>query len=73
MIMKRRINGKITKVLNGHKNRVNSLTVLQDGTLASGSSVTTIRSWDTKTDQSSKICSQFRIFISLNFEKEFFK
>jgi WD40 repeat protein len=39
--------------LNGHSSAVISLAVLQDGTLASSDN--TIRLWDTKTGQSTKL------------------
>jgi len=42
-------------VLNGHSDWVRSLAVLQDGSLASGSYDKTIRIWDTKTGQSTKV------------------
>ena len=51
-------NRSINKVLNGHTDGVYSLTVLQDGTLASGSGDGTIRLWDTKTGQSTKVFVQ---------------
>ncbi len=48
---------------------VRSLTVLQDGTLASGSDDKTIRLWDTKTGQSTKALELYGIslFIAVLF------
>jgi WD40 repeat protein len=42
-------------VLNGHSDSVYSLAVLQDGSLASGSHDNTIRIWDAKSDQTTKV------------------
>ena len=42
-------------MLNGHFGSVWSLAVLQDGTLDSGSDDKTIRLWDMKTGQSTKV------------------
>ena len=50
-------------VLNGHTNSVCSLTVLQYGTLASGSDDKTIRLWDTKTGQTTKVLNRHTGFV----------